>query len=605
MLQQGNRTAIFILAALLWGAFGLISPDARAAPDTITLPQSGTLANLKQHARYRPDPDGDLSAEELVGTMEGFQAYDPDWEDSAPPLWLRLETLTPTSTATEYVLRIKRRFFKQLDVYVPNEDGSYELAQSGTEDYKPSTIFGNTFVYPFRSDGTTVNPIFIYIDTYHGNLTPLELSIQDRISFERQRSGTFWAYGLYFGAMLALIFYNFVIYLNLRTAGHLWYVTAMTCVLLFMAMDSGLLPSEAPGWLRDRELMLYVLFASLMPAATTRFFQVFVNSRHHIPGLHKVTQLLIAFCLLISLMALILPLDYVAVTAIGAQIATTLTWVVLIISALMAGLRGSTSSYVFLAAWTTFVASAVARVFISYGFLPRTPETELSIYLGSIMEAMILALGLSYRVGQLRTQRNLAVREQHKAAQLANIDPLTQAYNRRFLENYMDRLLNTDGKRAFQGSLVMIDMDAFKEINDTYGHDAGDSVLQEMAKRCLENLRAEDVLARLGGDEFAIVLPDRSGEDARVVAERIRTALARRPAVRGMQVLPMRVSIGVATNFEPGITSYSAFKRADDALYQAKRAGRNRVVLFTGNNMSRITRNMEADTPRTHIEDES
>ena len=275
-------------------------------------------------------------------------------------------------------------------------------------------------------------------------------------------------------------------------------------------------------------------------------------------------------------------MQYAPHLAVFAQPIGSITLAILLFGSLYAGIRGSSSGYIFFAAWCAFGIGAVIWTLLSFDAITRTPATEYSLYIGSVMEAMILALGLSYRVGQLRSQRNRAIREQQKAARLANVDPLTGAYNRRFIENYLDGLLNSDDKRAFQGSLIMLDMDKFKPINDEFGHAAGDAVLNEMAGRCLETLRAEDVLARLGGDEFAIVLPDQSGNEARTVAERICTLIAEKPAAFGMQLIPMSVSVGVVTKFEPGATAYSAFKHADQALYQAKRAGRNRVIVFTG-----------------------
>lgn len=602
LLRQGSWKALLIQAALLCGAAGFTSGNAFAAPDEIRLPQSGTLTDIKQHALYRPDPEGELSAEELLDTSEGFQAYDPAWEDNAPPMWIKLQFRAPPGSNDTYMLLVKRRFFQQFDLYIQTGTGQTIDRHSGIDNYNPTRLFAQSFVYELEPGPTGVIELLIHTRIYQQRLGPLTLSIQDETTFERDRSTALWSYGLYFGAMLALIFYNFVLYLNLRTRGHRWYVATMVVVILFMGLDSGLIQSALPEFLRDREPLYYVFAAALMPAATARFLQIFAGTSFHTPRLHRLLSWLAAILAIMGTGSLVAPLESALSFAIIVQLTATLTWILLPIVSVLAALRGSSAGWIFFGAWTAFVLGTLSRSLLSIDLIQRVPAAEYSLYIGSLLEAMILALGLSYRVGQLRTERNRALREQHKAARLANVDSLTSAYNRRFIENYLDGLLNAEDRRAFQGSLIMLDLDDFKPVNDEYGHGAGDAVLQEMARRCLTVLRSEDVLARLGGDEFAIVLPDQSSDQAEIVAERIRSEISDKPVFYGMQPLHMSVSIGIVTKFEPGASSYSAFKHADEALYQAKRAGKNRTVVFTGGAESQRKFESERDgTEETHI----
>lgn len=582
LLRQGNRTAIVILAALLWGAFGLFSPDASATSDSISLPRGGTISDLKQHALYRPDPEGTFSAEELLGTTEGFQAYDPAWEENAPPMWIKLNLRAPPNSDSAYRLLVKSRFFLRFDVYLPSGNNGYTRINSGIRNYEPTKKSGHNYVYKFNIGPNEQRDILLFADIFQGSLEALEFSIEDELSFQEHRSTSYWAYGLYFGAMLALIFYNFVLYLNLRTPGHRLYVTAMVCVITLMGLNSGLLLPNFPELIQARGPLLLVVFNALVAGTTARFFQSFVGSHRYIPKLHVLIRYFVWANLGLAAISLVLPVSQAANAISIVQPVGTLTLFLLLGSSIFAGIRGSSSAWIFVAAWTAFFSGSFIMSLLSFGYMERVPAAEYWLYIGSVIEAMILALGLSYRVGQLRTQRNIAIREQQRAARLANIDPLTGAYNRRFIESYLDGLLNSEDKRAFQGSLIMLDMDSFKPINDQYGHAAGDTVLSEMANRCMAKLRSEDVLARLGGDEFAVVLPDQSGDDARAAAERIRKSIAEKPVAYGMQPIWMSASIGVVTNFRPGATAYSAFQHADQALYQAKRTGRDRVVVFMG-----------------------
>jgi two-component system, cell cycle response regulator len=161
---------------------------------------------------------------------------------------------------------------------------------------------------------------------------------------------------------------------------------------------------------------------------------------------------------------------------------------------------------------------------------------------------------------------------------LALIDPLTGLYNRRFLDAHLGTVLQQMQEQGKPVSLVVADVDHFKAVNDTYGHDAGDEVLRAVAQRILANIRSFDMAARLGGEEFVVVMPDTPPEDAMAAAERLRAKIAESPlAVVGGRAICVTASLGVAASIR-GDESATLLKRADQALYAAKRDGRNRVV---------------------------
>ena len=161
---------------------------------------------------------------------------------------------------------------------------------------------------------------------------------------------------------------------------------------------------------------------------------------------------------------------------------------------------------------------------------------------------------------------------------LALIDPLTGIYNRRFLNAHIATVLQQMQEQGKPVSLVVVDIDHFKAVNDTFGHDAGDEVLRAVAQRVLANIRSFDMAARLGGEEFVVVMPDTPPEDAMAAAERLRARIAETPlATAGGRPIGVTASLGVAASIR-GDTSSALLKRADQALYAAKRDGRNRVV---------------------------
>ncbi|WP_439576169.1 PleD family two-component system response regulator [Phreatobacter sp.] len=168
-----------------------------------------------------------------------------------------------------------------------------------------------------------------------------------------------------------------------------------------------------------------------------------------------------------------------------------------------------------------------------------------------------------------------------QSMEMAVTDGLTGLHNRRYMENHLATLLEQAAMRGKPLSVLMLDIDYFKSVNDTYGHDAGDDVLREFAQRLKRNVRGIDLACRLGGEEFVVVMPDTDAGVASIVAERIRSRVAGEPFAvqKGENALDITVSIGMAQRLPEDGGADALFRRADQALYRAKRDGRNRVVL--------------------------
>lgn len=162
---------------------------------------------------------------------------------------------------------------------------------------------------------------------------------------------------------------------------------------------------------------------------------------------------------------------------------------------------------------------------------------------------------------------------------LTIIDALTNTYNLRFFHERLEHELSRSARYIRPLSLMMLDIDHFKSLNDAFGHLAGDFVLRELANCVGSVLRKEDYLCRYGGEEFAVILPETDSESAMSLAERVRAAVAEHPFQFENQSFQVTLSIGVATVIgDPEMTVTGFTKLADDRLYQAKLAGRNRVA---------------------------
>jgi two-component system cell cycle response regulator len=241
------------------------------------------------------------------------------------------------------------------------------------------------------------------------------------------------------------------------------------------------------------------------------------------------------------------------------------------------------------------------------GSAVETAALALDLGAGDVIAGSVTPREVAIRARALVARRRLreAMRDQVRLGLRAALtDPLTGLHNRRFAETTLRRMAGGAAGAPVRGlALVMVDIDHFKPINDTHGHAAGDRVLVEVARRFRAALRPSDLLARVGGEEFLLALPDATAEEAGLVAERLRRSVAQRPFVLDDDLVPFHpgggaalpdrparptrvrvtVSLGVAAappdRLDPGPGLAALIRRADAALYEAKSAGRNCVIL--------------------------
>lgn len=171
-----------------------------------------------------------------------------------------------------------------------------------------------------------------------------------------------------------------------------------------------------------------------------------------------------------------------------------------------------------------------------------------------------------------------------KSLELAVTDPLTGLNNRRFLDHHLNlamaRHFKAKDPETAALSVLLLDIDHFKRVNDTYGHDAGDEVIREFARRLSLNVRAIDMACRFGGEEFVVLMPETDQVAALNIAERVRSQVSDSPFVLADgRRLDVTVSVGVATSQGLGDSPETLLKRADEGVYEAKQSGRNRVIV--------------------------
>jgi diguanylate cyclase (GGDEF)-like protein len=177
------------------------------------------------------------------------------------------------------------------------------------------------------------------------------------------------------------------------------------------------------------------------------------------------------------------------------------------------------------------------------------------------------------------TGGNVETEYHEEIYRLTIIDALTDIHNKRYLLEFLDRELARSERYNRPLSLLMLDIDRFKAINDELGHLGGDFALRELAGRIKGNIRKEELFARYGGEEFAVVLPETTAEGAAALGERLRRVVESQPFRYEEKTLHLTISLGVATTTgDAPLTPHDLIRQADDKLFQAKNEGRNRVV---------------------------
>lgn len=209
--------------------------------------------------------------------------------------------------------------------------------------------------------------------------------------------------------------------------------------------------------------------------------------------------------------------------------------------------------------------------------LVRALEMGVADYVVKPLERNELVARVRTQLRRKRYQDRLRQSYQMSVA-MAVTDPLTGLHNRRYMVGHLDNLVGRSNAGGKPTSVMMLDIDHFKKVNDTFGHAGGDEVLIEFAARLRRGLRGIDLCGRFGGEEFLVAMPDTDSEAANMVAERLRRFIADEPFSIAGATLPVTASIGVTTVRAPSDTSAEMLDRADRSLYAAKAAGRNRVM---------------------------
>lgn len=569
------RFKLFRLQKALWLSLWLILvlfqiPAAADEPQAVALEPELTAAigrhlGYLQESQNRLDLAGAAAARE-AGLFSPASHPIPNFGIGAPPVWLHFRADNASGQALQRQLVLDTAWLDRVEVYFLRDGRT--VAQYRTGDKQPFSsrpVASRHFIFEHGfAPGRT--EVFIRIATPDPMLIPLYLLTPQQA--QARESWQDYSYGFLYGFLVALLAYNLMLYAGLRGPRYGLYSLYLGLFLLMNIAYTGhgmrWLWPDSPVWAQWANPVLMVLYAASGLLFATRF----LDTRRGFPRAHRAVLVfiglggaLLTLCLLLGSQRLALLL------AFGFVSLFTLVMLGLGLLALRSGQKPA--RYFLLAALSAMFGAAITALSV-WGLIPTSIWTYRAVDIGMLLDATLLALALTYqfRVGQ--DQRLLAER-------LARLDPLTGMNNRRAFTDAAQPIWNISQRRQHPLSVILLDIDCFKGINDRHGHAYGDQVLMAVAKALHTTIRNQDIAARWGGEEFILLLPETGLEEAAALAERLRLAIEGIRLPHDEDIITVTASFGVAERRSEHATLDSLISTADKYLYQAKAAGRNRI----------------------------
>jgi diguanylate cyclase (GGDEF)-like protein len=557
---------VFALVCVLLGAWGT---PAAAAPLSARVDHESAIGRSTQ---FLQEQDGRL---ELPAAIAAYRAgqFAPgtspvlNFGIGAKPVWIHFEVDNPGSAPVRKRLSLETAWLDRVEVYFQYRDATVARYRVGdTLPFAQRPVLSRYFVFehafgPGRSD------VFVRVETPDPMVVPLYL-LDPETARLRQTQQEF-SYGIVYGFLFALMAYNAILFASLRSSRYLFYSLYLA---LFVAMNSAYtghdfawLWPDSMRWQQWSNPVLIVLYG----VGGLLFADRFLDLRIHFP---RVRKAVVAVCAAFgSLLALAIVFGNQTLALLTAFSFAFLFTGLMLALGLISVRAGQKPAKYFLIAAVAAMVGALLTTLSVWGFIPHTVWTFRAVEIGMLFDATLLALALA---SQLRAGQE----ERIRAERLAQLDPLTGLNNRRAFYDKTGPLWSQAIRHGHPTSVMLLDVDLFKQINDAHGHAQGDAVLQAIAAILRHSVRQGDVLARWGGEEFIVFLPETDQREAAQLAERLRGAIAvmRVPHEGGASAVT--ASFGLAQRAPHHGTLDALIARADECLYQSKQQGRNRVT---------------------------
>jgi diguanylate cyclase (GGDEF)-like protein len=556
-------------------------------------------------------PEGDLRAEILPMLKGGFEdRFQPSPDGTVPlsggPVWLRVRVRDTSGQDAAWSLLLDEWAIRDIHLYRPTGRGDWEAVRSGTDVPESQRERpGRVYQFHLAAGGQALrgtHTVYLRVDAPHSSARlPVWLGTAPRLE---ARSGlTDLGYAMLGGAYALLVAVCLVLFLAVIERVYAVMLVFSVLILASYLILTGLL-GRLVGPAACERLLLYLPELTLVYLACSLILLLWwLKSGDILPRAWRVAWIFIGVLAAAAVLLATLPADALfrikAPVMFGMLLAGAGFRLAIPVLAIAKGRR---VALVYLVAFLFEIGGTGLYALRSTGLVPNDSWLTLAAQSGGALQLLTMLYGATLQVRQLRSQlvqsnRRLSglnqeleervhqqtadlEQERNKLAKLAMEDDLTGLQSRRAIMARVESEHQRYSRYGKPYSLLMIDLDHFKLVNDTWGHGVGDQVLKGLADVLCASLRATDQAGRVGGEEFLVLLPETGADQALAVSEKIRDRLADidfegRPDRRFM----VSCSIGVA-EIRPGHPGWHRLMQdADAALYEAKEAGRNRTVV--------------------------
>ncbi len=537
-------------------------------------PCFAVLDNAKDVRFLSADSRLNLAQAQASTQWKQFSPADINQGISSRDYWLSFNLENPTATFQRRYLVSQTSYLDNITLYYLDDAGrSHKLAISDREPFGQRPVRYRTLTLPLELAPHSRTQFYLQAYNQKADSVTLGFRLLSPEQLQSLQQREYAAMGGFYGALGILFIMALVFATMLRQTNALYYALFLLSTAIMWLHLNGLgfqwLWPKAVYWHNEGfniSFLAFVFFA-------LQFSKSFLQLKRLAPGLHHLFQALQALAL--AGVGLRLVGYYVPVVVFSFALLSVLAVVIPLASAL-AWRKGVSYAFWSLWAWLIYALGLISSLICAAtSWLPWGMAPLLLLQIASMLESIFLMIGMATWLVSLELERQ-------KALALAHEDPLTGLGNRRLLQTAFEHYSHTVTRDARPVFLIMIDLDYFKTINDTYGHDAGDQVLREVGQLLKRNCREEDVVTRFGGEEFAILLRAADQERALPIAERIRHEFSTTPTRHCGQEIAHTLCCGIAevlnTHWQP--SAQEMMRHADEALYQAKAAGRNQNHVY-------------------------
>ena len=520
--------------------------------------------------------------------------------------WFHLKLHNTSKHDKNMVLTFTEVFHKIVDLYTISTETLHQknglrtpVKEREIKESQPS------FYVPIKAGET--QELYLRIKTSYGLFGEIQLKTQQR--FEKDIQTNKYIFTAYFASIVMLLLYNLVLFLYLKEKIYFYYISYVSIFILWIANVKGFILPYINIHIYNFLQLAIPLFLALL----ILFTQSILETKKHFSRWHKVLTALMYLSIVgVIWIAIAFKSGFYFINIVALVIFTALFLVTL-----WSLYKKHSIAKIYLPALSIYIAGLGTLALLSLGVLPYTLLLSNIAVIAALVEIILFSLLLAYRINitrlesieskeklikleksesskllQIVAERTKALNRANDELEeelakkatlekhlkhLASTDPMTELYNRRAFFDICSTEIRSAQYHKKPLTALIIDIDHFKNINDTYGHDVGDKVIIALAKLMNQTMRTSDYIARIGGEEFAVLMPQTDTISAYQIADRLRENVSKESINTGTECLQITVSIGLSHLDTEDEDIHMLMKRADTALYKAKETGRNQV----------------------------